>query len=54
MHHGLICYPGGGAADGRDGAHVLLAPPFIYKRNHVDELVSKLQRTFDDVEFLGP
>jgi hypothetical protein len=52
MRHGLICYPGGGTADGRDGAHVLLAPPFIYKQNHVDELVSKLQRTFDDVSFL--
>ena len=52
MHHGLICYPGGGTADGRDGAHVLLAPPFIYKQNHVDELVSKLQRTFDNVSFL--
>jgi adenosylmethionine-8-amino-7-oxononanoate aminotransferase len=52
MHHGLICYPGGGTADGREGAHVLLAPPFIYKQSHVDELVSKLRRTFDDVSFL--
>jgi len=52
MHHGLMCYPGGGTADGRDGAHVLLAPPFIYKQAHVDELISKLQRTFDDVSFL--
>ncbi len=52
MHHGLICYPGGGTADGRQGAHVLLAPPFIYNQGHVDELVSKLQRTFDSVSFL--
>ena len=52
MHHGLICYPGGGTADGRQGAHVLLAPPFIYNQGHVDELVSKLRRTFDDVSFL--
>ncbi len=52
MHHGLICYPGGGTADGREGAHVLLAPPFIYQQNHVEELVSKLQCTFDDVSFL--
>jgi len=51
MHHGLICYPGGGTADGRDGAHVLLAPSYIYKQAHVDELVSKLQRTFNDVSF---
>lgn len=52
MQHGLICYPGGGTADGREGAHVLLAPPFIYKHDHVDELVNKLKRTFDDLEFL--
>lgn len=52
MHHGLICYPGGGTADGREGAHVLLAPPFIYDPGHVDELVSKLRRTFDDVRFV--
>jgi len=52
MHHGLICYPGGGTADGREGAHVLLAPPFIFSQAHVDELVSKLQRTFNDVSFL--
>jgi adenosylmethionine-8-amino-7-oxononanoate aminotransferase len=52
MHHGLICYPGGGTADGRNGAHVLLAPPFIYDRSHVDELVAKLQSTLNDVSFL--
>ena len=52
MHHGLICYPGGGTADGRNGAHVLLAPPFIYDRSHVDELVTRLQQTFNDVNFL--
>ncbi len=52
MNHGLICYPGGGTADGREGAHVLLAPPFIYQHSHVEELVTKLQRTFNDVTFL--
>lgn len=29
MDAGLICYPGNGTADGIDGDHVLLAPPFI-------------------------
>jgi len=52
MQHGLICYPGGGTADGRNGAHVLLAPPFIYNRSHVDELITKLRFTFNDVTFL--
>jgi len=51
MNNGLVCYPGGGTADGRDGAHVLLAPPYIYKSEHVDELVDKLRRTLDAVTF---
>jgi len=51
MENGLICYPGGGTADGNDGAHILLAPPFIYQAQHVDELVSKLQKTLHQVRF---
>lgn len=43
MNNGLIIYPGGRTADGEQGAHILLAPPFIYTEAHVDELVSKLQ-----------
>jgi hypothetical protein len=43
MDSGLIIYPGGRTADGETGAHILLAPPFIYDSSHVDELVSKLQ-----------
>ena len=51
MNNGLVCYPGGGTADGRDGAHVLLAPPYIYKSQHIDELIDKLQRTLDSLTF---
>ncbi len=43
MDNGLMVYPSGGTADGQAGAHILLAPPFIYDFNNVDELVSKLQ-----------
>ena len=39
---GLICYPGGGTADGVAGDHILLAPPFIIEEKHVDEIVGKL------------
>lgn len=39
---GLICYPGGGTADGRRGDHVLVAPPFIITDSQLDELVDKL------------
>jgi len=51
MENGLICYPGGGTVDGVDGAHILLAPPFIYQPQHVDELVSKLEKTLKQVSF---
>ncbi len=42
MANGLVCYPGSGGADGRVGDHVLLAPPFIVARAHLEELVDKL------------
>ena len=51
MQNGLICYPGGGTVDGEDGAHILLAPPFIYQPQHIDELVEKLQKTLAQVRF---
>ena len=42
MEEGLICYPGGGTVDGKNGVHILLAPPFIYTEANVEELVAKL------------
>jgi adenosylmethionine-8-amino-7-oxononanoate aminotransferase len=52
MEKGLICYPGGGTADGKDGAHILLAPPFIYQASHVEELVDRLTKTLNEVQFI--
>ncbi len=49
MAQGLIIYPGGGTVDGTRGAHILLAPPFIYEQAHVDELVGKLLKVLDTV-----
>ena len=50
---GLICYPMGGTIDGRQGDHVLLAPPFIATDAHLEELVDKLatatERVLSDV-----
>src|SRR6056297_505020 len=43
MDAGLMCYPMGGTIDGRQGDHVLLAPPFILTEGQVDELVGKLE-----------
>ena len=35
-------YPMGGTVDGRQGDHVLLAPPFIISDAELEELVDKL------------
>ncbi len=44
LEAGLLCYPTGGTADGVQGDHVLLAPPFIVEAAQLDELVEKLGR----------
>ena len=45
MELGLMCYPMGGTVNGRDGDHILLAPPFIIEDCHVDEIVGRLAET---------
>ena len=45
MQEGLLCYPMGGAADGKRGDHVLLAPPFIVSESQLDEIVDKLGKS---------
>jgi hypothetical protein len=47
MAEGLLCYPMGGAADGRRGDHVLLAPPFIVSEAHLDGIVDALDRALN-------
>ena len=47
FERGLLCYPGFGTADGVDGDHVLLAPPFIVEPKHIDEIVDKLAPSID-------
>ena len=42
QERGLICYPGSGTADGVNGDHILLAPPFIISPSEIDQLVEKL------------
>ncbi len=49
MEHGLICYPGGGTVDGRMGAHMLLAPPFIAEDQHFEELADRLEKILRSV-----
>ena len=47
MERGLICYPGGGTIDGRRGDHILLAPPFIVEKTHIDKIVDRLGGAID-------
>lgn len=47
MDHGLMCYPGGGTLDGKEGCHILLAPPFVITPDDVEEIVDKLATALD-------
>jgi len=42
LARGLVCYPSSGTADGDNGDHVLLAPPYIVNAREIDEIVDKL------------
>ncbi|OOE39030.1 aspartate aminotransferase family protein [Salinivibrio kushneri] len=47
LENGLMCYPMGGTIDGKQGHHILLAPPYIIKSPHIDEIADKLRITLD-------
>jgi len=42
MAGGLMCYPMGGTIDGKNGDHIMLAPPFIIGDDHIGEIIDKL------------
>ena len=42
MRNGLLVYPMGGTIDGRNGDHVLLAPPFIATKADLEQIVDLL------------
>jgi adenosylmethionine-8-amino-7-oxononanoate aminotransferase len=48
MANRLMVYPMGGTIDGRQGDHVLLAPPFIVSESQVGEIVHRLARAIDE------
>ncbi|AVJ27220.1 aspartate aminotransferase family protein [Achromobacter spanius] len=47
MARGLMVYPMGGTLDGRQGDHVLLAPPFIISDDELDQLTERLAGAID-------
>ncbi len=44
---GLICYPMNGTIDGKRGAHVLLAPPFVMEQAHIPLITEPLAMAID-------
>jgi len=47
MHNGLMCYPMGGTIDGKQGHHILLAPPYIIESTHIAAITDKLALTLE-------
>lgn len=46
--NGLIIYPNSGTINGRDGDHILLAPPFIISHNEIDNVVAILKNSIKE------
>ncbi len=44
---GLVCYPMPGTRDGKNGDHILLAPPFIASESELDEAIQCLAKAVD-------
>ena len=49
MEKGLMCYAMGGTIDGRQGDHIMLAPPFIMQNEHVGIITDLLACAIEDV-----
>ncbi|MCK5296923.1 MAG: aspartate aminotransferase family protein [Alphaproteobacteria bacterium] len=49
FERGLMCYCMGGTIDGKNGDHLLLAPPYIINEKHVFEIVDKLDEVISAV-----
>lgn len=47
---GLIVYPGGGSVDGKNGDHILLAPPLTVSKAEVDLIYDKLFKGLNNLK----
>jgi len=47
LARGLMVYPMGGTIDGRQGDHVLVAPPFVTSEAEIDTIVERLGEAVD-------
>jgi len=46
---GLACYPMAGTRDGKQGDHILLAPPYIMSEAQIDEIIVPLAQALREV-----
>jgi adenosylmethionine-8-amino-7-oxononanoate aminotransferase len=49
FNRGLLIYPGGGTIDGRNGDHILLAPPYNTTDDELAMIVDLLAQTLDSI-----
>ena len=49
FQNGLLIYPSVGGSEGKDENGILISPPFIISRNEVDELLSKLDQSLNEI-----
>jgi adenosylmethionine-8-amino-7-oxononanoate aminotransferase len=47
MAQGLMVYPMAGTVDGKNGDHILLAPPFVASEADLAEVVARLRTAID-------
>jgi adenosylmethionine-8-amino-7-oxononanoate aminotransferase len=47
LEAGLICYPMAGTIDGKQGDHVLLAPPFVIEKAQIGQVAGRLKSAVD-------
>ena len=48
IQNGLLVYPMGGTIDGKNGDHVLVAPPFIVSDADIDQIVALLKQSINE------
>jgi hypothetical protein len=47
MAKGVLVYPMGGTADGKNGDHIIFAPPYICTADDIDEIVDLVKQAID-------
>jgi adenosylmethionine-8-amino-7-oxononanoate aminotransferase len=43
LQHGLAIYPSPGTIDGTRGDHLIVAPPYIVRPEHIETIVERLE-----------